>query len=56
MIKTEFGGDSPSQSTVQPKGKDALTASEKLRLIYLTGQESDSSKPVDRRAWRGELP
>lgn len=38
---SEYGGVQPTMNTVQPKGEDALTAGEKLRLGYLVGDLSD---------------
>jgi len=40
-------------NTVFPKGTDALTASDKLRLQSTTGQEVDSQAPVDPYHWYG---
>lgn len=57
---SEFGGTS-SRNTIQPKGSDALTAGEKLRLTYLVGDISDSLQVTpdsleDRRQMLGLKP
>jgi hypothetical protein len=55
--RTEFGGDDKVPANVQPKPSSALTASEKLRLTYLTGQSENAYAPRDGgRAWNGEAP
>lgn len=56
--RSEYGGMGVMPNTVFPKGSDALTASDKLRLQSLTGQEEDSRAPVDPYHWYGnvELP
>lgn len=52
--RSEFdGGGVMPDSTVHPKGADALTASEKLRLQSLTGQETDTNAPRDYYHWYG---
>lgn len=57
MNRTEFGGDDRVPANVQPKPFSALTASEKLRLTYLTGQDNNSRAPRDGgRAWTGQKP
>ncbi len=38
---SEFGGVARTRNTVQPKGDEALTAAERLRLGYLTGSTAD---------------
>lgn len=54
---TEFGGDDLVPANVQPKPADALSPSERLRLTYLTGQDTDSRAKTDgRRAWTGQAP
>lgn len=50
---SEFDGGGVMPNTVFPKGTGALTASDKLRLQSLTGQESDSQAPVDPWFWQG---
>jgi hypothetical protein len=50
--ETEFGGkDTPAGIRARPSG--ALTASDKLRLGYRTGQEVDSLAPTSDRSWEG---
>lgn len=39
---SEYGGVGRTLNTVQPKGADALSAADKLRLGYLTGDTTDS--------------
>lgn len=42
---TEYGGIQPTLAGgIQPKGEDALTNSEKLRLGYVTGAEADTRR------------
>ena len=50
---TEYEGGGLMPNTVFPKGTDALTASDKLRLMSITGQELDSRAPVDPYFWTG---
>ena len=50
---SEFEGGGVMPNTVFPKGSDALTPSDKLRLQSITGQESDSRAPVDPWFWQG---
>lgn len=57
MTDSEFGGkrDRPRHG-LQPKGSEALTPGEKLRLVYQTGQEQSSDvENDDGSAWRGEV-
>lgn len=49
---SEFGGKI-GKNTVYPKPTDVLSSSEKLRLIYLTGQEEDSTAPVRPGTFQG---
>ncbi len=51
-MTTEFRGDD-APSGLPRKPKDALTASEKLRLAYTTGTE-DPEAPLNNRAWHGQ--
>ena len=51
--RSEFGGMGVMPNTVHPKGTDALTASDKLRLMSITGQEDDSKAPPDPYFWQG---
>lgn len=42
---TEYGGIEPTLAGgIQPKGEEALTAGDKLRLGYVTGNESDTRR------------
>lgn len=50
---SEYDGGGVMPNTVYPKGNDALTPSDKLRLQSLTGQEEDSRAPVDPWFWQG---
>lgn len=62
LAGSEYGGVGETRNTLQPKGKDALSASDELRLGYLTGngagdplqQTLDSLE--DRRQMLGLLP
>lgn len=54
MQRSEFGGDETTIANVQPKDDKALTASERLRLSYLTGHPEDPLAPRNSRAWTGE--
>lgn len=51
--RSEYDGGGVMPNTVYPKGEDALTASDKLRLQSITGQEEDSHAPVDPYFWVG---
>jgi hypothetical protein len=51
--RSEFEGGGVMPNTVFPKGTDALTASDKLRLQSITGQEVDSRAPRDPYFWQG---
>lgn len=51
--RSEYDGGGVMPNTVYPKGNDALTASDKLRLQSITGQEEDSRAPVDPWFWQG---
>lgn len=50
---SEFEGGGLMPNTVFPKGPDALTPSDKLRLDSITGQDEDSRAPVDPWHWQG---
>lgn len=50
---SEYDGGGVMPNTVYPKGADALSPSDKLRLQSLTGQEEDSRAPVDPWFWQG---
>ena len=51
--RSEFEGGGVMPNTVFPKGADALTNSDRLRLMSLTGQETDPNAPVDPYFWYG---
>lgn len=51
--RSEFEGGGLMPNTVFPKGTDALTASDKLRLQSITGQEEDSHAQVNPYHWYG---
>lgn len=51
--RTEYEGGGVMPNTVFPKGTDALTPADKLRLGYLTGQETDSRASLDPGVWYG---
>lgn len=53
MSEYEGGGVMPN--TVFPKGTDALTASDKLRLQSMTGQETDARTAVNPYHWYGNV-
>lgn len=53
--RSEFDGGGVMPNTVYPKGTEALTASDKLRLQSITGQEEDSRAPVDPYFWQGNV-
>lgn len=50
---SEYEGGGVMPNTVFPKGTDALTNGDKLRLQSITGQEEDSRAPVDPWFWQG---
>ena len=51
--RSEYEGGGVMPNTVFPKGNDALTASDQLRLDSITGQTEDSRAPVDPWHWQG---
>lgn len=51
--RSEFDGGGVMPNTVYPKGTEALTNGDKLRLQSITGQELDSRAPVDPYHWYG---
>lgn len=51
--RSEFEGGGVQDNTIFPKGADALTPSDKLRLQSITGQESDPLAPPDQYHWYG---
>ena len=52
---SEYDGKGVMPNTVHPKGDEALTASDQLRLQSITGQETDSQAPVDPYHWYGNV-
>jgi len=52
-IVSEYGGGGVMPNTVYPKGSDALTPADKLRLDSITGQDQDARAPVDPYHWMG---
>lgn len=53
--RSEFEGGGLMPNTVFPKGTEALTPSDKLRLQSITGQETDSRAQVDPYFWYGNV-
>lgn len=53
--RTEYEGGGVMPNTVHPKGNDALTASDQLRLDAITGQHDDSRAPVNQYHWYGNM-
>lgn len=51
--RSEYEGGGVMPNTVFPKGSDALTPADKLRLGYITGQETDSRATPDPGAFHG---
>jgi hypothetical protein len=51
--RSEFEGGGVQRNTIFPKGADALTPADKLRLGYITGQETDPNAPPDPWFWQG---
>lgn len=56
LTGSEFGGVQPTKSTIQPKGVDALSNGDRLRLGYLTGEENNPEAIEDRRQMLGLRP
>lgn len=54
MESTEFQGDETTPAGVQPKPREALSASEKLGLIYRTGTLDSTAEADGQRAWTGQ--
>ena len=52
---SEYEGGGVLPNTVFPKGRGALTPSDKLRLQSLTGQEDDPFAPPDPYFWHGNV-
>ena len=53
---SEFGGAVRGLVGVQPVPPHVLTAAEKLRLIYLTGDETGETMVPVPEVWEGLLP
>ena len=52
---SEFEGGGVMPNTVFPMGEEALTASDKLRLQSITGQETDSRAAPNPYHWIGGM-
>lgn len=52
---SEYEGGGVMPNTVFPKGEDALTAADRLRLQSITGQETDSRARPNPYHWRGGI-
>lgn len=50
---SDYGGGGVMPNTVFPKGEEALTAGDKLRLGYITGHEDDSKSRPDPYQFQG---
>jgi len=53
---SEFNGVGVQNNTVYDKGADALTASDKLRLMSITGQTNNPRADPDPSFWYGNMP
>jgi hypothetical protein len=53
---SEFGGAVKSRVGIQPTPPHVLTADERLRLIYLTGQDTELLPPDDGLSFNGLIP
>lgn len=51
--RSEFGGNGVQDNTLYPKGADALTNGDRLRLQSITGQEDDPTAAPDPYFWQG---
>lgn len=54
--RSEYEGRGTLDNTLFPKGAEALTASDKLRLQSITGQEDDPLAEPDPYHWQGNVP
>jgi hypothetical protein len=52
---SEYEGGGVMPNTVFPKGSDALTPSDKLRLQSITGQEDDATVAPNPYHWHGNV-
>lgn len=50
--QSEFGGRDTA-SGVLPHPEDQMSAADKLRLGYTTGQEISADVPLTKRSWEG---
>jgi hypothetical protein len=50
---SEYDGGGVLPNTIHPKGAEALTASDKLRLLSITGQMEDPLATPDPGYWNG---
>lgn len=50
---TEYDGRGVQPNGIYPKGREALTPSDKLRLLSLTGQTEDPNASPDPGYWNG---
>jgi hypothetical protein len=53
--RSEYGGKGVLNNTLFPKGDDALTPSDKLRLDSLTGQHKSALAEPDQYHWYGQV-
>ena len=53
---SEYGGVQPTPATIQPMPPEALSAADQLRLGYVSGVETDTESPEDRRQMLGLRP
>ena len=53
--RSEYEGRGVQENTLFPKGADALTPDDKLRLQSLTGQEQDPRAQRDPYFWYGGI-
>lgn len=52
---SEYDGGGVLPNTIYPKGADALTLADKLRLLSITGQMEDPLAPPDPYFWNGNV-
>lgn len=53
--RSEFEGGGLMPNTIFPKGADALSNSDKLRLQSITGQEDDPNAAPNEFHWNGNV-
>src|SRR5690606_38852589 len=56
LRQSEYNGVGVQDNTVYDKGADALTASDKLRLMSITGQTNNPRADPDPSFWYGNMP